>query len=994
MSYSPRRAAMAASLLVVGLTACARSSTPAVPVAEEAVADTAPTAEHVVPLALPSGVPDHFRLALPLGERAETVVLDRHAVRAPGAQLFVYRAEGTMPVQPWPEVATYRGRLEGRPDLTVLASLTPDGLHATIVDAREVLWRVRPAAAGPGSGLHEIHAGSPPDEPPLECGYHAGLGVAAAAATAAATAPIDPVPAQTCQHLAEIAFDADYEFFLAQGGTVPAVVARIEDHMNLVDFFYARDVEITHRVTAIVVRTAPFYDPTDGGNLLDLFTAEWNDNMGHIERDLAHLMTGKSGSLLGYGGLAWVGTVCSWLQYAWSMDSANIVGHEIGHNWGAGHCHDVDPCNNMCGGCFYIAPLTKDIIIAHRDSRPCLDAWRPYDTQVPPYAHPDGVKVRKDQFPALVDLHLDVLANDHDGNCVPVGLEGHDATTPRGGTLTTSLGTGPDGRDELVYDPPAAPFLGEDNFAYVAGDGAGAQEAGEVTIEVQSIDLAGWWTLDEGAGAAAGDETAHGRDGVVDGGAAWTTGPFGGALALDGVDDHVDIPALELRSNTITIAARIRRHGPQNVYAGIVFCRGGNTAAGLNFRSGDALGYHWNGTGSGWSTGLMPPDNQWVFVALVIEPDAARIHMHDGTTMQVATNVAPHGPEEFDAPLTLGLDDNGLSRYAAIDIDDVRVYPIALTAAEIDALVDGEERAQAPHPEDGGRMLPDAPQLSWAAGHLALSHDVYFGTGWDAVRTATSVDPEFQGNQLATTFAPAAIAYDTTYFWRVDEVTGSGVVTGDVWQFAAADYHHWRLDETTGTTAAEERFGRDGTYLGGALLGEPGATATTGTGVFFDGTNDLVEVSPALALASNHLTITGWLRRDGAQIADAGVVFCRGGTTAAGVSFFGAGQLGYQWNDEDAAATWASGLVVPDQTWVFFALVVEPQRATLYLGDGGVLSSAEHVMHHAPEAFDGTLDFARNKTTPARRFAGHLDDVRVHHAAMTPAQVDALYRSY
>ena len=58
---------------------------------------------------------------------------------------------------------------------------------------------------------------------------------------------------------------------------------------------------------AYVVRTAPFYTPTSGGSLLDQFRTEWITNQAAIPRDIAHLMTGEPGSVIEYGGLAYVG---------------------------------------------------------------------------------------------------------------------------------------------------------------------------------------------------------------------------------------------------------------------------------------------------------------------------------------------------------------------------------------------------------------------------------------------------------------------------------------------------------------------------------------------------------------------------------------------------------------------------------------------------------------------------------------------------------------
>jgi hypothetical protein len=64
--------------------------------------------------------------------------------------------------------------------------------------------------------------------------------------------------------------------------------------------------------------------------------------------------------------------------------------------------------------------------------------------------------------------------------------------------------------------------------------------------------------------------------------------------------------------------------------------------------------------------------------------------------------------------------------------------------------------------------------LSWTPGHDAISHDVYFGI---------SYPPPFIHNQISTTFDPGTMAYRTTHYWRIDEVSDSGVTAGDVWSF-------------------------------------------------------------------------------------------------------------------------------------------------------------------------------------------------------------------
>ena len=85
--------------------------------------------------------------------------------------------------------------------------------------------------------------------------------------------------------------------------------------------------------------------------------------------------------------------------------------------------------------------------------------------------------------------------------------------------------------------------------------------------------------------------------------------------------------------------------------------------------------------------------------------------------------------------------------------------------------------AAAPVPADGATGVSIDVDLSWTAGSGAASHDVYFGT---------NPTPAFQGNQATNSFDPGTLAFDTTYYWRIDEVNGFGTTPGDSWSFTTA----------------------------------------------------------------------------------------------------------------------------------------------------------------------------------------------------------------
>src|SRR5690606_6938309 len=77
---------------------------------------------------------------------------------------------------------------------------------------------------------------------------------------------------------------------------------------------------------------------------------------------------------------------------------------------------------------------------------------------------------------------IDVLANDSDSNGEPITLHSFQTTTHRGGFVTRSRGSGPGGRDELIYTPSPTFTSGLDWFTYRIEDSSGQQSVAHVMI--------------------------------------------------------------------------------------------------------------------------------------------------------------------------------------------------------------------------------------------------------------------------------------------------------------------------------------------------------------------------------------------------------------------------------------------------------------------------------------------------------------------------------
>jgi hypothetical protein len=100
--------------------------------------------------------------------------------------------------------------------------------------------------------------------------------------------------------------------------------------------------------------------------------------------------------------------------------------------------------------------------------------------------------------------------------------------------------------------------------------------------------------------------------------------------------------------------------------------------------------------------------------------------------------------------------------------------------------------AHNPSPTDGATDVMEAPTLEWMAGANAAQHDVYFGTDASAVANATTTTTGiYRGRQNTTSFSPGVLQWDTTHYWRIDEVNNlhpDSPWPGSVWSFTTADF--------------------------------------------------------------------------------------------------------------------------------------------------------------------------------------------------------------
>jgi hypothetical protein len=98
-----------------------------------------------------------------------------------------------------------------------------------------------------------------------------------------------------------------------------------------------------------------------------------------------------------------------------------------------------------------------------------------------------------------------------------------------------------------------------------------------------------------------------------------------------------------------------------------------------------------------------------------------------------------------------------------------------------------------PDPSNGAVDVKQTQVLTWSPSVFAASHEVYFGADKDAVKNADTGSPEYKGsrNLGSQSYDPGKLEWDTTYYWRIDEVNNTNPDSpwlGILWSFTTANF--------------------------------------------------------------------------------------------------------------------------------------------------------------------------------------------------------------
>jgi len=308
-----------------------------------------------------------------------------------------------------------------------------------------------------------------------------------------------------------MAIETDWQFTgNLFGGNTAASGEYAATLIGAVSTIYESDVDIETKISFLRLWESSS-DPWSGGNSqqqLGEFVSYWNINMDHVDRHVAHMLSGQN---IG-GGIAYLSALCTSAGYAVSGNLSGsfplpiedhnsnnwdlmVVAHETGHNCGAPHTHNYTPpidscglgdcseawggtimsyCHTCSGGMSNMVmsfhPIVQSTIINYLPTIPCSLGG----DGSPPVAPLDTVWA---MYGDTIDI--DVLANDYVNDCTFPQLIGTDTISHLGGTIEM-IGADP-ATAILRYTPPQE-MIDIDIFQYVIRDQSGQESTGGVIL--------------------------------------------------------------------------------------------------------------------------------------------------------------------------------------------------------------------------------------------------------------------------------------------------------------------------------------------------------------------------------------------------------------------------------------------------------------------------------------------------------------------------------
>ncbi|MHC4476697.1 MAG: LamG domain-containing protein [Planctomycetota bacterium] len=318
-----------------------------------------------------------------------------------------------------------------------------------------------------------------------------------------------------------------------------------------------------------------------------------------------------------------------------------------------------------------------------------------------------------------------------------------------------------------------------------------------------------------------------------------------------------------------------------------------------------------------------------------------------------------------------------------------------------------------PYPRNRSRHIDPNVVCHWTTGLQATSHDVYFGTDFNDVNSATTSDSVYIENVGPNEWDPcgAGPLYKlTTYYWRIDEKNG-GTFKGKVWRFTTSGplvdpnlLVWYKFDERSPNTIAHDSsgYGNDGPI---GLDDEKEVQEPTWDPDGYDGGclvfNDDMVVQPPGTLLSNigaGVTFSVWLK-DAEEDSENWIFDAGGGQGAArhltaSVPHSGSEVYWRAGNDTNDVCVWTDANPTEWMGhWRHFAFVKDESAGNMKIYYEGELV-AEQTGVSVGTLADIQVYALKIGTAAWTNFdyEGAMDEFRFYDRALSAIEIETLFR--
>ncbi|MFH1717127.1 MAG: LamG domain-containing protein, partial [Planctomycetota bacterium] len=342
--------------------------------------------------------------------------------------------------------------------------------------------------------------------------------------------------------------------------------------------------------------------------------------------------------------------------------------------------------------------------------------------------------------------------------------------------------------------------------------------------------LVGYWPLNEGTGTVTADASGNGHDGTMYNGVTWISPGFIGnaAVSIDGnPGSRISVGNWD-PGESFSLAIWARWTGEQNKAerTGLIGKRNDWSAEGMRWFSevttaGQVRMRNFTQTISSPAGAMTEFIDEWAHIAITF----------DGNTVIIYLNAEEVGSGSFSlgplvtAALGLGCKQGNSTSSNEIfsgDLDEARIYNLALSVTDVKEIFEWTGKpgkASNPKPSDGQTDVSRNVTLSWTPGEFAPpanGHRVYLSENFDDIANGVggiTVD--------ANSYTPPQrLDFETTYYWRVDEVNAppdSTVFQGGIWSFTTEPFVHVIENVTATASSNEPGKGPENTVNGSGL---------------------------------------------------------------------------------------------------------------------------------------------------------------------------------